>query len=72
MQVNLGRHPGIDFSQILLDFGARVGQENRAKRVMMMAMMKMMMIMMVIMMMIMMVAPRFLKTTSLGEGFTSP
>ena len=34
----MGRHLGIDFSRILMDFGAQVGQENRAKRVMMMVM----------------------------------
>ena len=36
MEVNMGRHLGIDFSRILMDFGAQVGQENRPKRVMMM------------------------------------
>ena len=28
----MGRHLGIDFSRILVDFGSQVGQENRAKR----------------------------------------
>ena len=50
MEVNMGRHLGIDFSRILMDFGAQVGQENRAKRVMMMAMIKMMMMMMMVIM----------------------
>ena len=36
----MGRHLGIDFSRIFMDLGAQVGQENRAKRVMMMVMMK--------------------------------
>ena len=48
MEVNMGRHLGIDFSRILMDFGAQVGQENRAKRVMMMVMMKMMMMVIMI------------------------
>ena len=74
MEVNMGRHLGIDFSRILMDFGTEVGQENRAKRVMMMVMMKMMMmvIMIMIMIMMMMVAARFLTAGSWGEGFTSP
>ena len=31
-EVNMGRHLGIDFSSILVDFGRQVGKENRAKR----------------------------------------
>ena len=30
--VNMGRHLGIDFCRLLVDFGGQVGQENRAKR----------------------------------------
>ena len=30
-QVNMGRHLGIDFGAILLDFGRQVGVENQAK-----------------------------------------
>ena len=28
----MGRHPGIDFKWIWVDFGRQVGKENRAKR----------------------------------------
>ena len=30
-EVNMGRHLGIDFSSILVDFGSQVGRQNRAK-----------------------------------------
>ena len=30
-EINMGRHLGIDFSSILVDFGRQVGTENRAK-----------------------------------------
>ena len=38
----MGRHLGIEFFRILMDFGSQVGQENRAKRVRMMVMIKIM------------------------------
>ena len=30
-EVNMGRHLGIDFSSILVDFGSQVGRQNGAK-----------------------------------------
>ena len=30
-EVNMGRHLGIDFSSILVDFGSQVGRQNRTK-----------------------------------------